>query len=817
MNKKKNKNIGHTARPLEPTYKSQIGKTNPQKKSSNLNVDRVLLWVGFALCTLLIAVVFVLPKLLVQNNNVSEGDKFRTSMLLLQKQTNHKLASNWFHIAKTEEFTIQNPLYIDIARGAFIYDGDSIFYSKGADNNNIKISTSSITNATNLINRLEIKEEDNINDICTYINADSAYLIKINKNAKRNDKIFSLIYNTLIGDTSGHLYVTIEKGSLKIVRAWECDKLNIEKLYSTTKAIENKSIDVTGQDVQKVFQDECIIESNIYIPFAYLDYRNDCIRVAGEKMVPKERYKVLSNILIENPTTLYVYSADEDTLLALNDTILNNAMYSYGKADYSNLQSIYFEKKKDLLSYYGITSILILFLGLIEGVLLFALISKQKPRGIQPNVSEQNNINQLTIEDEVNTNKIREIINNNTDMEKEDVEKLNALLNQLYRESVEARQIKEEKEKYYKKYSNLNDILSKDFTLKELFEAILKDWGTIENLNKKLVNSVTSIIETNRKQALDEYKNTSNYQKQKEKSEKYDALLNCHSENTLLEKLENMRQESGGKMAAITTFNNIKKPTTTIRDVVELYDRQTRENLTATYEKMEGKVAWYDANRNSIVAPTANLKLLIPNHSNRQDFITGAINTLVIPAMGTDYKAKIEKFMKEYQNIENEAKAYRILLESKKDFNREGLNRKLASVIKEDDATWIGNLREAARRYTSINKFNDSMWEFFVKDFIGKEKYIEDDAEKGWYFTRLMEIAYHTADHIRSIKEEGNASLCHNVQLMANNMDLKKDVNEFSYENPRKYTKHSRTIYRWASELGVNHLKIVVDNFAIMP
>lgn len=787
-------------------------KSDSTKKLRIRNIGLILLWVSSVVCTLLIVALLVLPDILspkvVKTGN--ESDKLKSTMSMLQKQTNPNLDYEWFHYAKSDEFKVESPLYVDVERKAFVYKGDSVFYAKGADNNNIKIPQDANDRAEVFLQKFELDESDNVKDICLKIKADSSYLDRIiTNNTPRNDQVFSLLYNTLLGDTVGHLYVTIKDGCIKIVRAEKIDKLNLAELYKAVEEIEKEPI-TPGCTVKELLLEKGAIEADVSIPFASLDYRNDCIRVAGGEIISKERYKDLSKVMLDNPTTLYVYSNERDTLLAFNDSVLCNAKYQLGKVDYFKLQSAKVAQRND---YRDLLPIFLLILGLADGTLLFALFEKYRKGASRNRLPAGEPYIPVETESETEINKIIEIINNNHNMENEDRKKLIDLLNQLLRESGTFEEVKNEREEYYRKYSNLFNVLSGKFTIKELLIAIAKDWGTVDGLQGKLIDA----IQEQKKKAVSEFKNSEEYLNQKAKSDKYDALLDCHSENSLIEKLDKMRQESGGRMAAITTFDTIKGPGTTVKDVVELYDKQTKGKLMEEYDKMEGRCDWYNKRFSTVVEPVASLKNQMPRYLDRKSFIIGAIKTLVIPAMGIDNKSKIENYLKEYQTIENKAEAYRLLLESGKDFNHGELKRKLSSVINEDEASWIGDLREAARRYTAINKFNDSMWDNFVKKFVEKEKNIEDDVDKGWYFARIMEIAYHTADHIRCVKDVGNASYCHNAKLMENQLDLTKGTKEFSAENPMKNTRHSKKIYEWASELGVEHLKIVVDNYAIMP
>ena len=311
-----------------------------------------------------------------------------------------------------------------------------------------------------------------------------------------------------------------------------------------------------------------------------------------------------------------------------------------------------------------------------------------------------------------------------------------------------------------------------------------------------------------------EYKNEAD--KYKNDYERFQDLRKCKNEADLITTL------SQYGMMKIHSFQQVKDKEFSLEDVVGLYDKQTNHKLLHELKEIENKAKWYDENKDIVVASVDKFRQTIKG-SQRRDrafFFETVMNVLSMPILGDNYKFNIENALKDDRRIEQESRAYNLLIATKENYTVERMISDLTREIGDENARWITAVREAASRYTNIRNFTDIMWEKYVKEFVKKEPgltYDSSPADKGWYFEMLMNIAYHTVDNIRSIKDNSdNIIFCYNKTLMDNNFNF-KGTKEFAYNNINLSTSHTNTIYEWAKELGVEKLEIVVDNYAIMP
>jgi hypothetical protein len=141
---------------------------------------------------------------------------------------------------------------------------------------------------------------------------------------------------------------------------------------------------------------------------------------------------------------------------------------------------------------------------------------------------------------------------------------------------------------------------------------------------------------------------------------------------------------------------------------------------------------------------------------------------------------------------------------------------------------------EKIDKFKKNEEFVNKMWDNFVKDFLQKAskirmprgedkfKWEENDIElneyKSWFFEHLFNIAYHAADYIDCIKNDKNMMYCFNYQLLHNNFDLSKsDHYDFHLNHIEKSTTYSNLIYKWADELGIKKLKVLIEKYFIKP
>jgi len=110
------------------------------------------------------------------------------------------------------------------------------------------------------------------------------------------------------------------------------------------------------------------------------------------------------------------------------------------------------------------------------------------------------------------------------------------------------------------------------------------------------------------------------------------------------------------------------------------------------------------------------------------------------------------------------------------------------------------------------------MWDNFVKDFLQKAPAIKTNEDKAWFFEQLFNIAYHSADYMDYIKNDRNIAYVFNYQFLHNNFDIEKTAYyDFQVDHIDKSTTYSNLVYKWAEQLGIKKLKILVDKYLIKP
>jgi hypothetical protein len=112
-------------------------------------------------------------------------------------------------------------------------------------------------------------------------------------------------------------------------------------------------------------------------------------------------------------------------------------------------------------------------------------------------------------------------------------------------------------------------------------------------------------------------------------------------------------------------------------------------------------------------------------------------------------------------------------------------------------------------------EFVEKMWQNFVKEFLEKAPKSDD---KAWFFEQLFNISYHTADYVDYVKNNKHINICYNHLFMRDNFDLSKtEPRNFEFNHVEKSTDYSNRVFKWIEELGIEHLKILIQNRLIKP
>ncbi len=112
--------------------------------------------------------------------------------------------------------------------------------------------------------------------------------------------------------------------------------------------------------------------------------------------------------------------------------------------------------------------------------------------------------------------------------------------------------------------------------------------------------------------------------------------------------------------------------------------------------------------------------------------------------------------------------------------------------------------------------FMDKMWRFFVQDFL--KSMAEETPDKTSLLTQSLNIAFHTADFLDHTVGGRGTDYCYNYAFLLNDLDPDKSGSQiYRYQDYTQSTKRSDFVFSCAEELGIQHLKILVDNYYIKP
>ncbi len=713
------------------------------------------------LLLLAVALFFILPLF---NKGVKTPEEFEAANTILHKKVKGDLNDNWYTQLRMADLLPKDVIYVDydtLFPKTIVVGNEKIAIERNEKNLNL-VKAKSEDDAQTL--RRIIKEQFKIVDdeteitvIADSIGAIPEYVDTIakTKGVDRDNCILSLIYNTVVGDSKGHMAVCLNNNKLKIIRLDDFDfcAINVKRFYTIMKNIQEGKASTADRNLLQILVEEGALDTIAQLNIAYYDLRHDCVRGARETICrfqsDKDRFQRIAKQLKAEPITTYIYDVDRDSLKILDDTFLCNDTVMFVKIDVEALKAATIAESNT-----KVYNVLLLLIGLVMGLVAYPLFKK----GTKNDVETISN----------------PIIDEGTEQPKENEDKpvTKETVIEQYKQTEEFKNIKNKAKQY------------------EDMKRSAKDF----------------------KEMADKYRDKSDEYEKTVK--KYNELQSCKNELDLI----NALQRQG--MTKIHSFQQVKEKNYTLEDVIKMYDSQTKHDLTKEFKEMEKKAQWYDSNISVAVTPIDSFRKTIRSREklDRAFFFESTINELALPILGEGYKKSLGKFLAEDKEIMQQAKAYQILIGTKEDFVIDTMIASLSKEVGLDNAKWMATLREAARRYASIKSFSDTMWEKFVKEFVNKEPTLKDSSsveDKGWYFGMLMNIAYHTADHIRSIKDSGNVIYCYNKHLMDKGFDMNVAKN-FSYNNINESTNHTNTIYQWASEVGVKKLEIVVDNYAIM-
>jgi hypothetical protein len=159
-----------------------------------------------------------------------------------------------------------------------------------------------------------------------------------------------------------------------------------------------------------------------------------------------------------------------------------------------------------------------------------------------------------------------------------------------------------------------------------------------------------------------------------------------------------------------------------------------------------------------------------------------------------------------------------------------GLLNDQTSYLNTEDAAhleYISNLKELMTKIKSYDKttmFFDKLYKYFVKEFSDRLENLrfsrtELDADaRTWLFEQVFNIAFHTADYTEHFVKHDEVYFHDNVQLLINDLDLKKIVpKEFIENDLDQSSRSANSVAKALRFAGIRKVSFLVNKYYIKP
>lgn len=797
MAKNKNKHNGHLAGNApnqNAVNNSSASEKNSDKMKPKKRINKNIRRNAILISIILVVVFFAVLLFKKQSPNTEGPKKYEEAKTLLNSLLDKKLDSRWFCALTMDSIMPKMLVYANQNDSSIVFENKNrnekyeVFY-RYKDNCCVEVLDDSKSLWQSLIkdyfSNLNV-EKQSVEEIASAIGAlsEKEYVDNIKKQSDKYNRVLSLVYNTLVGDSKGHLFVELEDQRLKIVRSTDLKyaRIDVKALCDVVRYAQSAPDLVSQKPILQILQEKRALDTAFVIKSVYYDRRHDAIVGADSKVLMSRnangdiRFDELARKIKSKPTSIPVL--EDNDVRFVDDKYLSNDTSIIGNLDLHQIQSVHFSKKSNK-SFWIIWLALGLVLGFVVSTNMIAWWQRRK--------KEEQHENLPYIADNPEIKRIKSLLSENNDNASllsvfenilDNLQQADGLLNE--KEKLE-KEVKELKEKNNSLNDKINTLKQENNSQKERIEEYVKIQNKIDSIERNYLDN-SQKLDKLLVALCDLWPRSDRFLKEKKdeleqctnKAAFYDVLFKSATEETLLANLAKMREASKGRMAKINALSQLKEESfkndfATLRRMVKRIDESLEGNLSQILDEMQRKTEWYDAKYDYTA-----------KRSNAYDIIAGTKTTKM---SSMDLKKALEG-----QNLD------------------------------ENEVAWIAGVYEGARQNSATSKFTKTMWNEFVKEFVAKEASVKSDDGKAWYFAMLANIAYHTADFVRTINSPADEIHCYNRRLMASEFDMNSDVaKEYSKGNIIKSTVHSDLVYEWFYELGVRHLKILVDQYAIMP
>lgn len=711
----------------------------------------------------------------------------------------------WF---QQEELLPQNILAID-------FDSTRLIYHTGTDTKYIRYENLSSNCAKHvkdtLFNTLIIKalntdsilKNGNLKDVAVKIGCDTSYVEEIarqkykNKELSTEDKIFSLIYNTIAGDSEGHYAVSISNNKLEVHRRMNFDKIDTTAFLAVMREdnfskreryflAQADSIRSIGSDQNQYFalgdvQEKALLKD---CRFVYLDIRHDTLQIGKERYPLTEQLGYVQQLKRCPEGIFYLPPNSKELQRLMPGDVCGTMDLEKIKGDEMNGKLLH---SFCLLRTFGhpvfVWCIMVLLLLLIAAAIwLFATEKKPKakiifrlPAGSSPAPDDQ---------PEDKTIKLSNPLEKSLPLILQELDATLGTHFEKQRQDLEAAKAKAEGDLQKEQGRAKTDLNNKSAEIKSLRET--KD-AEINRLNTTIKSHVETIKEHAKKIK----------EQEKQIGELQERLKEVEESEKLLAGTQKAMEEFTNRCKNLHPGSTEKEQLTWERLAITLYAYDAVCNLVSVWEQKFSDSAF-------------TAKHLWDQALQRQNFAQTVQNDAMVLAV-----------LKEFINY----------LNNKDKSNTSDINNRINNAIKKyyhplpDTSNLtlpeIKGLDEvmlkavhAQRTIEAQSPYINAMWDNFVKEFANEKI---SDHDRAWYIEHVVNIAHHAADFIL-IQKGQPVYLCANYQFLKSGFDTTiPQCREFVNHHVEKSSTNSQKVFEWMNELGVDHLKVLIDEYFIKP
>lgn len=587
----------------------------------------------------------------------------------------------------------------------------------------------------------------------------------------------TLITNILIGDTAGHIRLTVHDNMFEVIEHQDVPKHYISRkalnewLENSVQLFKDSSVydvltqskliqEINHQFVRMNFRDNKLYIGNQTHSFSSSDTINSKLQkkcLNYPIVLLSDQYKIRTFEEFTNEVN------EEDPMWCTNQWITdakNKKIINYGIQDMEITNY-------DLTSYILIFVLLLIFLAILFVAYKYLKTDDSDKQGPRTQIDPTDDVSSLKI-------KIKQL------------EEANETLLQKKQE------LSEENISYARKIETLS---KKESELTKALNESRNNYNLLQNKGVELTKQLNSLKQQNLKLSTQIEEQSSNFDKRIEEvteeiRKKYKETITDY--NKMLPYYTKTRE----------TIESVRSYYQRISQDLKFWDRAMLMQVTLHHVLMPLLKIW-DINTDltrqidSILSLIRldNLQLYVLRHME----ITLKSNNVTSADFIQSINSKIPQDIEKYNAQAEVIKAPEI------------------KIVEHNDSkyTEFSDLMKGTIAKLKLDEvFKDRLWQISGKDFAEN---VEENTDKEWFFEHIITLAYYTADYLRFNQYKStNTDYYFNLKYLETNFN-QSYPDTFEYQHYEKSNSYANRIYEWCRELNIQHLKVLINKYLILP